>query len=57
MYIVPCTDPDFFSGESRNDSVFKGGGVRGLFSGISLREFNKLEFSGGGGGQFETYLS
>lgn len=29
---------------------FQGGGVRGLFSGISLREFNKLEFSGGGGG-------
>lgn len=50
MYIVPCTDPDFFYGESRNDCVFKGGGGFGiLFSGISLREFNKLEFSGGGG--------
>lgn len=46
----------FFQG-SRGMIVFsRGGGVRGLFSGISLREFNKLEFSGGGGAVWDLFI-
>lgn len=40
-----------FMGEGSDGWVFlvRGGGVRGLFLGILLREFKKFEFSGGVG--------